>query len=467
MSSQRIPALVPGEARAPSASTQEIIHRDGRPVPAAYEEVAYRFLGDEDIAFSRYTSQRFFDLEMEKMWNRTWQWACREEHIPEAGDWIVYDIGDTSVLVVRDRDGSVKAHINSCMHRGTKLRRSGASGRSTELRCPFHGWSWTLGGELARIPCAWDVPHASPATHGLVPIRTALWAGFVFVNLDAKAPPLEEILGPIPGHFARFGLENRYVELHIEKELPCNWKAAAEAFLENYHTQETHPQLLAANADEGTQYDVFTPFVSRFVTANGISSPHLATPLGEEALIENSLIGARSMVDDGMLRIGAGETARVVLARVMRDLLGKLYRTDLSRFTDTEIIDVAHYSVFPNMMLLPGLTLPAVYRFRPIGNDPNRTLFELLILRESPSDGPRPEPAEPKRLTEQQSYREAGFDPFLADIYDQDTDNLRAQQEGFKAARKHGQTLLNYQEVRVRLLHQTLDTYLAGRTPPN
>jgi nitrite reductase/ring-hydroxylating ferredoxin subunit len=369
------------------------------------------------------------------------------------------------VIVVRDLDRSVKAHINSCMHRGTKLRKSASSGSSSELRCPFHGWSWTLGGKLARVPCAWDVPHAGAATHSLVPVRAAQWGGFVFINLDAQAPPLERVLAPIPRHFERFNLENRYVELHIEKELFCNWKAAAEAFLENYHTQETHPQLLAANNDEGTQYDVFSPFVSRFLTANGVSSPHLKKVLDEEALIETTLVGARDMVDPKLLRIGAGETARVVLARVMREVLGGVYRTDMSRYMDTEIIDVAHYSVFPNMMLLPGLTLPAVYRFRPIGNEPDRTLFELLVLRECPADQPRPAPAEPTRLTEDQSYRDAGLDPFLAHIYDQDTGNLRAQQEGFKAARKRGQTLLNYQEVRVRLLHQTLDTYLAGGTP--
>ena len=188
----------------------------------------------------------------------------------------------------------------------------------------------------------------------MVSVRTALWGGFVFVNLDPAAPPLEEVLRPVQQHLARYRLENRYVELHIEKELYCNWKAAAEAFVENYHTQTTHPQLLAANADEGTQYDVFTPFVSRFITANGISSPHLERPLDEEALIDTTLIGARSMVDSEMLKIGTGETARVVLARVMRKVLGDIYRADLSGFADTEIIDVAHYHVFPNMMLLPG-----------------------------------------------------------------------------------------------------------------
>jgi nitrite reductase/ring-hydroxylating ferredoxin subunit len=413
-------------ARPPGQSTQAILARDGRPVPDGYRQEAYRFLGDEDIAFSRYFDRAFFDAEMREMWSRTWQWACREEHIPEPGDWTVYDIGDTSVLVVRGADGTIRAHINSCTHRGTRIQDSGTSGHARELRCRFHGWAWDLAGTLKRVPSAWDAPHVCAATHSLSPVRTALWGGFVFINLDDAAPPLETYLAPLIEHCGRFAFENRYIELHVEKELDCNWKAALEAFLENYHTQETHPQLLAANADEATQYDVLSPIVSRFITANGVSSPHLAEGLDEAALIETSLVGARSMVAPELLKVAEGETARVVLARVMRDLLGRVYRTDLGGYTDAEVIDVNHFYAFPSMMLLPGLTLPALYRIRPLANDPERSLFELLVLREPPADGPRPEPAAPIRLTEAQSYADAGLDPFLAEIYDQDTGNLRA-----------------------------------------
>jgi phenylpropionate dioxygenase-like ring-hydroxylating dioxygenase large terminal subunit len=123
------------------------------------------------------------------MRSRTWQWACREEHVPEPGDWIVYDIGDTSVLVVRDEGDAVRAHISSCTHRGTKSQESGTSGYAHELRCRFHGWAWHLNGGLERVPCAWDAPHLGPATHGLAPVRTASWGGFVFINLDDAAPP--------------------------------------------------------------------------------------------------------------------------------------------------------------------------------------------------------------------------------------------------------------------------------------
>jgi nitrite reductase/ring-hydroxylating ferredoxin subunit len=443
-----------------SPSAQELVHRDGRPVPPVFELESPRFLGDEDIPFDRYTSQAFFDQEMERMWTRTWQWACREEHIPETGDYYVYEVGRHSVLIVRDEDGSVGAFINSCMHRGTKFAMGGMMGSVKELRCPFHGWTWTLQGELKRLPYGWDAPHVAERDFSMIRVKTGLWGGFVFINLDPDAAPLEDYIAPMPEHFANFDMAGRFVELHIEKELFCNWKAGKEAFIENYHTQETHPQLLLGSDDEGTQYDVFTDNVSRFFCAFGVPSQLVQPRPSEQELVDSMLVGDRTILGDDLI-VGEGESARVVMARVLRKTLGETYGTDLSRYTDTEMIDVSQYGLFPNMILFPQLSLPMVYRFRPIGNDPDRTLFELLILRPVPDDGPRPEPAEPFRLTEADSFTTVpGFDPILGHVYDQDTNNLRAQQEGFKAARKRGETLLNYQEVRVRLMHQTLDKYL-------
>jgi nitrite reductase/ring-hydroxylating ferredoxin subunit len=441
-------------------SMQALVHRDGRPVPAVFELESPRFLGDEDIPFDRYTSQAFFDREMERMWPRAWQWACREEHIPEPGDYYVYEVGRHSALIVRQEDGSVAGFVNSCMHRGTKFALGGMSGSVTALRCPFHGWTWSLAGELQRVPYGWDAPHVMERDFTMPRVSIGLWGGFVFVNFDPDAAPLMDFIAPVPEHFANFDMERRFVELHIEKELYCNWKAGKEAFVENYHTQETHPQLLLGADDEGTQYDVFTDNVSRFFCAFGIPSQLIEPRPTEQQLIDTMLVGDRTILGDAMT-VGDGETARIVMARVLRQTLGEAYGVDLRRYTDTEMVDVSQYGIFPNMILFPQLSLPMVYRFRPIGDDPNRTLFELLILRPMPENGPCPEPAAPYRLTEADSFTTVpGFDPILGHVYDQDTNNLRAQQEGMRAARKKGETLLNYQEVRVRLMHQTLDKYL-------
>jgi len=459
-------SLISGEARCPGPSVQEIVRGDAHPAPPVLTSEHYEFLGDADIPVRRYTSQDFFEREMKLIWPRTWQWACREEHIPEAGDYYVYEVGPFSIIVVRQKDESIRAFVNSCLHRGTKLRPCEGDGHASELRCPYHGWTWAIDGALKKVPCAWDFPHVDPEAFHLPEVATGLWGGFVFVNLDPDPMPLTDYLGVLPEHFRDWGLEDRYVELHMAKELPCNWKTAQEAFLESYHVIETHPQLMTGVGDANVQYDCYGDHVSRFYAAGGVNSPHLNAPLSEQELVNLMLVGDRSVLSDDMT-VGEGETARIVMARFLRRTLGEKYGTDLSRFSDSEMIDTIEYHLFPNMVLFPGLSLPMVYRFRPIGMDPNRTLFEILFLRPVPDDGERPEPAEVFHVREEESYSIVpGMDAAFGNVYDQDTNNLRAQQKGFLNAqysgRKPGQTLGNYQEVRIRHFNDTIDKYLAG-----
>lgn len=451
-----------GEARCPAPSVQEIIKGDALPPPPVLTHEHYEYLGSEDLPFSRYYDQAFFDAEMDKIWQRTWQWVCREDHIPEAGDHYVYEVGHLSYIVVRQEDGSVKGFVNSCLHRGTKLRRSEGIGSAPQLRCPYHGWTWANDGELKAVPCAWDFPHVDAQKYHLPEVRVGHWGGFVFINPSDEGPDLLEFLAPLPDHFKSWDMDKRFVELHMAKELPCNWKTAQEAFLESYHVLETHPQLMKGVGDANVQYDTYTDHVSRFYAAGGVNSPHLADPLSEQQLLDQMLVGDRSVLDDA-LTIREGETARIVMARFLRKVLGEKYKADLSHFSDSEVIDTIEYHVFPNMVLFPGLSLPMVYRFRPIGLDPNRTLFEILFLRPLPDDGEAPEPPEPYRVKEEESYSTVpGMDAAFGYVYDQDTDNLRAQQQGFRASRKRGETLGNYQEVRIRHFNRTIDKYLAS-----
>ena len=113
-------------------SVQEIVRSDAVPTRAPLDHEHSVFLGSEDIPFARYTSREFFALEMKCVWERTWQWACREEHVREPGDYLVYEIGRHSVIVVRTESGLIKAYVNSCLHRGTKLKESGSDGSSPE-----------------------------------------------------------------------------------------------------------------------------------------------------------------------------------------------------------------------------------------------------------------------------------------------------------------------------------------------
>ena len=451
------PPTQPGTARCPGPSTKDIIleDKDGTPAPLTAE--AYEFLGDNDLAYSRYTSKDFFDQEVEKMWPKTWQFACREEHIPDVGDTYVYDVNRYSVVVVRHAPDEIKAFINSCKHRGMQLRPSASRGCLKQIRCPFHGFTWNLDGSLKNIPCEWDFPHVDNDGFGLDEVHVGRWGGFVFINLDDKAAPLERYLEVMPDHFKHWPLEQRYLALHIEKLLPANWKMAQEAFLEAYHVLATHPQGLPTAGDANAQYDVFGDNITRFVHTIGFPSPHLDREMTEQDVL-NALGGG-----DLGLELKPGQRAREVFADHLRRTLGKDLGVDLSGYSTSEMIDSIEYHCFPNLFVFPGISLPMVYRFRPNDDDVDSCIFDLMFLRPLKAGQKAPHAPDPVKLGLDESFTTVdGMDKGLAVIYDQDTQNLLMQTRGIKASRKSGQTLGNYQEVRLRRMHMTLDKYLSA-----
>lgn len=449
--------LKPGEARAPGHTYQEAIAKDASQPPEAFLDYSYEFLGDQDIPYSHYTSHEFAQSEMEKLWPRVWQMACREEHIPEPGDYQVYDIGHLSAIVTRTESMQIKAYVNACMHRGTALKPPGDNGYCQAFRCPFHGWVYSLDGELLELPEDWDFPHVGAGTHSLREILVDTWAGFVFVNFDREAESLTEFLGVLPEHFKDFDIANRRIETHVCKRLPVNWKAAEEAFMEAYHVKETH----AGGRDFSepvTTYDVYPKNVNRFIHTVGSVNPRMPTAPSEQELMR-ALWGRRGPAEGGCPTVPEGSTARDVYAEVIKKSLGEQYDIDFSQYSTAQTLDSIEYFVFPNFFIFPGLSLPMVYRFRPDPKDPDYSYFDLYFLRPSEPGSSQP-PPEPMMLDVKDSYTLAEGLGFLGAVYDQDTDNMAAQTRGFKTCAKGGQTLGNYQEVRIRHLHQRIKEYV-------
>jgi phenylpropionate dioxygenase-like ring-hydroxylating dioxygenase large terminal subunit len=446
------PTLAPGEARCPGPSTRDIIRREQDGAPTALTDESWEFLGDADIPYSRYTSKEFYDREIDTVWRKTWQWACREEHIPDVGDYIVYDVGPYSVIVVRDATKAIKAFVNSCPHRGMQFCEADSSGKGKQfLRCPFHGMSWHLDGSLREIPCRWDFPHVDEDNFRLIEVPSGLWGGFVFINLDLDCEPLESYLGVLPEHFKDWKLEDRYVALHTKKILPGNWKMCMEAFLEAYHVLATHPEGIHSTGDANADYDIFGKHVTRFVHTIGYPSPHVASEVDERKLFASFGYDPDDLPE--------GMTARQRHADLMREQVGQRMDVDLSKLSNSEMLDSIEYHVFPNAMFFPGINIPLIYRFRPI--DVDTCMHEILFLQPVPENAPRPKPAEPHELGIDDSYSTVpGF--FLAMVLDQDTDNFKRQTAGIKASLKGAQTLGNYQESRVRKLHMTVDEYMTG-----
>jgi phenylpropionate dioxygenase-like ring-hydroxylating dioxygenase large terminal subunit len=459
MSTQRRTPQQGGEARSEGISYQELLDREQRDVPEVLRLVDCEDMGNEPIPAESYTSRAWHDAEMERMWPRVWQMVCREEEIPKVGDHQLYEIGTTSLLIVRSAEDRIQALHNVCLHRGRQLRTAG--GCVAKFRCPFHGFTWNLDGTLREIPCEWDFPHIDKDGFSLPEAKVDTWGGFVFVNLDGQAPPLEEYLGVIPEHFERWKLEDCVKAVHVQKRVACNWKVLMEAFIESWHSLATHPQILPYTADANSQYDTFGPNVSRTITAMGVPSPH--TPAVAEQEIINALHGTsgRMTTETGIdLTVPEGLTAREHMADINRSEFGGMFGMDLSDATDAEVLDAVLYSAFPNFVPWAGYNPNIVYRFRPDGDDPDAAIMDVMILMRVGPDVDRPSPCPVNRLGDDEPWSSAEELGGLGVIFDQDMGNLPFVQKGLKSSPNNQVQLGSYQEARIRHLHRTLDGYL-------
>lgn len=440
-------------ARSRGVSYQELLDRDTRAVPKTLRLVQPIDFESDDIPTDRYTSREFHELEKAKLWSRSWQMVCRDEHLPDPGDTYVYDIAGSSYLIVRITPTLVKAYPNACLHRGRLLRES--SGPAEELRCPFHGFCWDLDGALKEVPCAWDFPSVEPETWALPEVSVGLWGGFIFINPDPTAPPFEEYVGDLDRHFERWPLEKRYVEAHVAKVMRCNWKACQEAFMESFHVITTHPNLLPGIGDANSQYDVFGNF-SRAITPNGTPSPHLTWSPSEQEMLDAMI--DRRLDDPMVMAVPEGETARSVAASGARaqlaPTLGEEYMDSLC---DAELVDSFYYTLFPNFHPWGGFNR-IVYRFRPNGDDHTTSIMECMFL--SPYNGERPPPAPVHHLGPDDNWTDAPELGMLARVFEQDSLNLPKVQAGLQAMKKPGVTFAHYQETKIRHFYRMLDDLL-------
>lgn len=444
--------------RSPGDSYEEIIAQDIVPAPDFYQEGPTPDVGTEPVAASRYFDPTFLQQELDHVFSRVWQWTCREEDIPEPGDHVVFDVGSYSWIVVRTETGDIKALTNTCPHRGRQIVEQ--DGNKTRFRCPYHGLQWELDGSLKHNPFGWDMPQWEACGANLPEARVALWGGFVFINMDENAPPLEEVLAPIPEHFERYDLAGRYKAAHVIKKIRANWKATCEAFMESHHVVGTHPQALSMTGDLNTQYDIWSDYVGRQFTAQGVQSPNIDRELSTEEILGITAFNQHN-ADPESVEIPEGMSARAVSAYSSREMLKAATGHDFSEAGDAEMIDSLLYHVFPNIAFWAGMTQNIVYRFRPNGLDPESALMDILILRPCPQDGPRPEPVPIRYLDFDEPVMDAAEEigEALAEVYDQDVENLPWVQKGLHNL-PDGVAFTSYMEARLRRHHQMLDRFI-------
>jgi phenylpropionate dioxygenase-like ring-hydroxylating dioxygenase large terminal subunit len=232
--------------------------RDLMEFEAARQSPPEGFPSLPDIPAGRYVDPRFFELEQQHIWRKSWLLAAHIDELPEPGSFLLWDTSGQPVLLIHGDDGTVNAFYNTCSHRGAPVvtERSGSKKR---FACPYHGWVYSRGGELVAVRNAEDFRDLDLSCRGLKKVRCERFGNLIFVNFDAAAVTLRDWLGPIADEWQEFQFENCRLAARHVFDLNCNWKIAMEANTEVYHVRSIHPNTVAPILDDRRNVNTLYP----------------------------------------------------------------------------------------------------------------------------------------------------------------------------------------------------------------
>src|SRR3546814_57814 len=184
-----------------------------------------------------YRDSEFYRVEVERVMRPSWQVVCHLSDVAEPGQWHTLEFLGESIVVVRGKDGAVRAFTNVCRHRGSRIV-DGTSGCAKKLVCPYHAWSYNLDGTLAGVPGKGGYSDLGDAESGLVPVELEVWRGFIFVRLEGGGPAVWEMMAPYEERITPYRFEEMEALGRVTlRPRPVNWKNVAENYSED-HTSE-------------------------------------------------------------------------------------------------------------------------------------------------------------------------------------------------------------------------------------
>ena len=174
-------------------------------------------------------------LERQTVFSNSWQFAARLEQVHNPGEYVTCDVAGEPVVVVRGLDNILRGFFNVCRHHAAAVM-TDSCGTAAHLQCPYHGWTYSLEGQLKTAPDLGTVRHFDRETMGLVPVETTIWNRWVLVRLNPQGPAPAEIAGLRTNHYHWFE-RRRYM-------LDCNWKVFVDNYLDGgYHVPHLHKGL--------------------------------------------------------------------------------------------------------------------------------------------------------------------------------------------------------------------------------
>jgi len=419
--------------------------------------------GTAPISPERYYSQDYMEKERTHLWAKVWNWAAREEDIPEPGDYVMFELGRESFIITRDNDDTIRAFFNVCSHRGNRLVTEETGSRPAGFTCPFHNWRFALDGKIDHVTDRETFrPEALCRNKDLTEVRCESWEGFIFINMDKDAKPLLDHLGPLPAHAKPYRLQEMRIMRRVRAVWDSNWKVGVDGFNEAYHVHAIHPQILPVFNDYHAQVDLYPNGMSRMVTKFAYESPRMG--------IDGLNAGLRATMQEVGLDPdnfeGPKETVRPAVQAAKRARADRL-GIDYSGFLDNQLTDDWNYDIFPNIQMGIHPEGVSMLYFRPHATDPRKFVFDVIVMMH-PQENPEilppaymglpegwdisgKEPAQVQHI----DWREGG----LGEVFDQDSGLFAEVQRGIESLGFRG-SILSEQEQRIGHFHAELDRYI-------
>lgn len=197
-----------------------------------------------EMPSARYYDPEFYEVEIEHVFKKTWLMAGHASELPKAGSYKLFEQFGQSIIISRGTDDVIRAFRNVCRHRGAALL-SEPAGTARRFVCPYHAWGYQTDGKLVSVPEAHNFACLDKAERPLMQVRCESWRGFIFINMDENAAPLEDFIAPIAEQIEDFPIDDMVIKDVLRVELDCNWKTAYDNFLEIYHVNTVHSKTLA------------------------------------------------------------------------------------------------------------------------------------------------------------------------------------------------------------------------------
>ncbi|MCT4656164.1 MAG: aromatic ring-hydroxylating dioxygenase subunit alpha [Cohaesibacter sp.] len=202
-----------------------------------------------------YTDPKVFEIERNGLLARTWQFAGHASQLEKAGDYFAFEVAGESLFCIKDKTGEIRTFYNVCQHRAHRLVEGDGSARV--VVCPYHAWTYELTGELRAGPNLKSVPGFDRKKICLTSVRTEIFLGFIFVNLDDNAKPMDDWFPEARAEIEEF--VPHWADLKplewVDVDEKCNWKVSVENYSECYHCPSNHPTF-ASGVIRPETYDI-------------------------------------------------------------------------------------------------------------------------------------------------------------------------------------------------------------------